>query len=88
VDDLSRERAESDYGVQPAECERIRQRSMNPLCARIIGNVIEIAFGVALIVIRGGREYSVVQRENCGDGFQSARSAEGVAVHGFCRADG
>src|ERR1700678_1683663 len=81
------EGAEGDDRVEAAEGERIGEGRFDSQGARFIGDVIEVTFGVGLVVIRGGRQNAVMQREHSGDGFERASGAEGVAVHRFGRTD-
>src|ERR1700722_13557153 len=84
---LPREGAEGDDGVQSTKGEGIGERGFDPQGARLIGDVIEVTFGIRFVVIRGGRQNAVMQREYGGNGLERAGGAEGVAVHRFRGAD-
>ena len=79
--------AEGEDGVQSAEGEGIREGVFNANCARLIWNVVEIAFGIGFGEICGGRQDAVLQSHDRRDGLDGAGGAERVAVHRFRRAD-
>src|SRR6202521_6463870 len=75
--------SESQDRVQTTESERIRNRRSHLLRAGLVGNVIEIAFRIALVVVHRWRQFSVMKRQNRGHRLERPRSAQGVPMHGF-----
>src|ERR1700735_1942256 len=84
---LLRIRAEGEDGVQSAEGEGVGEGCFDALRARRVGNVVEVTFRIAFVVVRGGGQNAVMQGEHRGDGFQSTGRAQGVPVHGLGGAD-
>ena len=55
---------------------------------RVVGDVAEVALGVGVVEVDGGRDRLVVERGQAGEGFDGGRGAEQVAGHALGRADG
>jgi hypothetical protein len=75
--------AKSENGVQAAESERIRKRSLDLRGTRFVWHDIEVAGGITLNKIRGWRDEISVDGKDRGRRFQGSGRAECVTVHGF-----
>ena len=56
--------------------------------ARLVRHAVEVALGVGVVVVDGGREDLVAQRERGDPGLEPARGAEQVPGHGLRGAQG
>lgn len=56
--------------------------------ARFVGHVVQVAFGVGVLQINGGREYLTVDGQRCKDCFDGTRGAQEMSGHGLSGADG
>src|SRR3990170_4136711 len=79
---------EQQGGVGAAEAEGIRQGVLHFSLARLVGNVIQVAGRVGLLIVDGRGENLVAQRQNADAGLQSAGAAQQMAGHGLGGADG
>src|SRR5271156_2667968 len=87
AEDLARHGAESNHGVQSSERKGIRKSGFNLLGARLVRNVVQVAFRIAFVVIRSRRQDSVMQSEHSGDSFERTCRTERMAMHGLSRTD-
>ncbi len=79
---------EQQGGVGSTEAKRIRQRIFDIGFAHVIRHIVEIAFGVRRLLIDGGRQSLIAQRQNADPRFESAGAAEKMTGHGLGRTDG
>src|SRR5215470_12250824 len=56
--------AEGERGVRAAEAEGVRERDLDVLLARLVGNVVQVAVGVGRLVVDGRRQDAVMEREH------------------------
>src|SRR5690606_17176902 len=80
--------AEDEGGVLPAETEGIAQDPVHGHGTRLPGHVVQIAGGILLIQVDGGRDHIVPNGEDAGDGLHGAGGPQQVADHGLGGADG
>ncbi len=71
--------AEQDAGVVAAEAHRVRERDVDLNLPRLVRDVVEIAVGIGLLVVRGRRENAVVQREHAHHRLDRPGRPEAVA---------
>src|SRR5712691_13315569 len=74
---------ENQRGVGAAKTKGIRERVLDRSLARVIRDIIQIAFRVGSLQIDGGRQNLVAQREHADAPFESAGAAQQVAGHGL-----
>src|SRR5882724_12364131 len=84
---LSRPALEEQRSVGTAEAERIAERIFHGGFASMVGHVVEVALGILVVEVDGGREALIAQRQHSDAGFESAGAAEQVPGHGLGRAD-
>ena len=68
-----------------AEAERVRDGGADAGLARLVRDVVEIAFGVGCVVVDGRRQHAFVDRERAEDRLDGAGGAETVAGGCGCR---
>src|SRR5258707_61255 len=85
---FARPAAENERGVGAAKSKGIRKGVFHRRLARVFRHVIQIAFGIGIFKINGGREDPIAQRKHADAGFEAASAAQQMAGHGFRRADG
>ena len=77
-----------DAGIGAAEREVVRDRDGDRHRPRLVGDVVQIAFGIALAVVRGRRRDLVRDRLDGDDVLDRARCAQQVTDHRLRAADG
>ena len=80
--------AEHEAGIVPAKAQTVAERVFHLHGAAGVGNVIQVAFRVGLLVVDGGRRKLVAQRQRGEHGFHAACTAQQVAGHALGRNDG
>src|SRR5262249_751436 len=78
---------EQQAAVRPAEPEGIGKHVLKLGFARLVGNVIEVAFGIGIFEVCGRRNHLIAQREHANAGFQAAGAAQQMTGHGLGGAD-
>src|SRR5665213_1898306 len=77
-----------EHRIRAAEGEGVRHhRRRRWYPARALGDIVEIAFGVAAAQMRGGWHHPAFNGHHCDDEFECACCPEQMPVHGFCRTD-
>ena len=66
-----------------AEAEGVGHGDVDLRLAGGVGDVVEVAFGVGVLVVGGGWEDVVADGEDAGDEFDGAGGGDEVAHHGF-----
>lgn len=82
-EDELRRALERHHGIEPAERKGVRQRRAHGCFAGRVRHAIEIALGIGVDEIRGGRDHAFAQGADRGDDFQRAGGAQRMTVHGF-----
>jgi len=72
----------------PAKAERVAQGGIDCCGAGGVGHVVQIALRVGRVQIDGGREQSVLDRQDTYGSLDCARAAEQVTELRFAAADG
>src|SRR5689334_21340119 len=71
---------EDEGGVGAPEAERVAERDLHVLLARLVGDVVQVAVRVRRLVVDGGRQDPVVDRKSTR--LNSSHSSISYAV--FC----
>src|SRR5215211_7375964 len=68
-----------DAGVVAAEAERVGDPDPDRSLARLVGDVVEVALGIRVVVVDRRRQRVAVDREHREDRLDRARGAQAVA---------
>lgn len=82
------ERLEEERGVVPAESKGIAQHIAHLGLAGFIRHAIEVALGIGIFEIDGGRDDAVLDRHGAGGEFHTTGGTEQMAGDGFRGTDG
>ena len=74
---------EGKHGIEAAECERVRDRSLNLYRPSYVRNDVYITFRIGLIEIGRWRQNIFVDRQYRRGGFDRTGCAKSMAVHRF-----
>src|SRR4029453_3246317 len=80
--------AQQHATVVPTEAHRVRERHLDLGLARLVRDVVEVAFRVRVLVVDRRRHLALVDREDAHHGLDRPRGSEAVAHHRFRRRDG
>ena len=80
---LSRVALQEQRGVRSAEPKRIREDVLDLRFARLIGDIVQVAIRVGVLVIDGWRQHLIAQGERGKACFQTTRPAQQMSGHGF-----
>src|SRR5437762_476302 len=69
--------------ISSTESKAVGERVIECHLARLIGNVIQIAFRILIKDVNSRRQDLIAERKHCDSRFQSAGPAEQVSSHGF-----
>src|SRR5438132_13318666 len=83
-----RERPQNQRCVVAAEAEGVGHGGADGDAAGGVGDVVEIALGVRVLVVDGGGDDAIADRLDAEDGLDGAGGAKEVAGHRLGRADG
>src|SRR5246127_3422515 len=78
---------EEQCAIGPTKAEGVRHRVIEFDLSRPVGNVVQVAFGIGVFQVYGGRQHLVAESQYGDAGLQASRSAEQVPSHGFGRTD-
>ena len=73
--------------VGATETKVILQSVFNLDIARGIGAIVQIAFGILVVQVDGGRHFLMVQRQHCEHTLNATSTTQQVAGHGLGRTD-
>src|ERR1035437_4408023 len=84
---LFRPASHDQRGVDAAETKGIRQADVEAVGYGLVGRVVELALGVNVLKVDGGRKHLVLQGQHCNAGFEAAGAAKQMSMHGLCSGD-
>ena len=68
--------AQGDAGIVPAKAQTVAQCVGHGLRTASVRHIVQITFGIGLLIVDGGRRKLVMQGQRCKYGFDAARTAQ------------